>query len=90
MYQELYAVNKIQLAQKNMAKWNNYEIKVEESLLNSIQQFVPIDGEKKANSKSYRLTKNKIPTGVFSEKVELNQNNNIEQQQNLENVEENI
>ena len=73
-----------------MAKWNNYEIKVEESLLNSILQFVPIDGEKKANSKSHRLTKNKIPTRVFSEKVELNQNNNIEQQQNLENVEENI
>lgn len=90
LYQELYAISKMQLAQKNYAKWNNYEIKVEEALLNSIRQFVPIDGEKKSNSKSYRLTKNRIPTGVFSQKREQNLNNNIGQQQNSEINEEDL
>ncbi len=90
LYQELYAINKVQLAQKNYGKWNNYQIEINETLLNNIKDFVPIDGEKKSNAKSYRLTKNKLPTGVFIEKKEENRNNIIEENQAQINNEEDI
>ena len=67
MYQELYAINKVQSAQKNFAKWSNYSVKIDESLLDNIKKFVPIDGSNKANAKSLRLKKNGLSTGVFSE-----------------------
>ena len=35
------------MTQKNYYKWSNYEIKVDESLMNNIKNFVPVDGEKK-------------------------------------------
>ena len=68
--QELYAIRKMQLAQKHLAKWNNYSVKINEHLLNNIKKFVPIDGNNCANTKLYRLTKNKISTVVFN----INQN----------------
>lgn len=37
----------MQMTQKNYCKWSNYEIKVDENLLNNIKNFVPVDGEKK-------------------------------------------
>ena len=67
MYQELYAISKMQMAQKNFAKWNNYSVKIDESLLDNIKNFVPIDGSNKTSAKAYRLTKNKLSTGVFGE-----------------------
>ena len=56
----------MQLAQKNFAKWTNYSVKIDESLLNNIKKFVPVDGNNRNNSKSYRLTKKGNLTGVFS------------------------
>lgn len=72
------------MAQKNYYKWSNYEIKVDESLLNNIKNFVPVDGEKNTNSKAYRLTKNGRPTGIFNQKNGQNMQNNIQNQINLE------
>ena len=80
MYQELYAISKMQMAQKNFAKWNNYSVKSEESLLYNIKKFVPIDGSNKTSAKAYRLTKNKLPTGVFGENRKAQfENNQINQ-----------
>ena len=77
MYQELYAISKMQMAQKNFAKWNNYSVKIDESLLDNIKKFVPIDGSNKTSAKAYRLTKNKFSTGVFCE----NRNDQFENNQ---------
>ena len=70
LYQELYTIGKMQLAQKHLTKCNNYSVKNDEHLLNNIKKFVQIDGNNCANTKLYRLTKNKISTGVFN----INQN----------------
>ena len=66
----------MQLAQKNFSKWNNYAVKIDESLLNNIDKFVPIDGNNKSNAKSYRLTKNKNSTCVFDAEQNLQPQNN--------------
>ena len=67
-FQELYAIGKMQY--KHLAKWNNYSVKIDEHLLNNIKKFIPNDGNNCTNTKLYRLTKNKISTGVFN----INQN----------------
>ena len=66
----------MQLAQKNFSKWNNSAVKIDESLLNNIDKFIPIDGNNKSNAKLYRLTKNKNSTGVFDAKQDLQPQNN--------------
>ena len=66
----------MQLAQKSFSKWNNYAVKIDESLINNINKFVPIDGNNKSNAKSYRLTKNRNSTGVFDAKQDLPPQNN--------------
>ena len=69
-HQELHAIGKMQLARKHFAKRNNHSVKFDEHLPNNIKKFVPIDGNNCANTKSHRLTKNEISTGVFN----INQN----------------
>jgi len=81
LYQELYAISKVQLAQKNYAKWNDYELKIDESLIQRIKEFMPIDGENKANAKSFRLTKNGRETGIFNIKESGNNIYNLQEPQ---------
>ena len=85
LYQELYAISKIQLIQTNFAKWYNYEVKIDESLLNNIRQFVPIDGGNKSNWKAYRLLK-KIEEKLVYLVLKIHYNINIldQQMQNAE------
>ena len=66
----------MQLAQKNFSKWNNFAVKIDESLINNINKFVPIDGNNKSNANLHRLTKNKNSTGVFDAKRDLPLQNN--------------
>ena len=75
LYKELYAISKIQL--KNYVKWSNFEVKIDESLLNNIKQFVPVDGGNKRNAKAYRLTKNGRETEVFKARNIQNANLDI-------------
>ena len=89
LYQELYAISKVQLAQKNYAKWNDYEVKIDQSLLQRIKEFMPIDGENKANAKSFRLTKNGRETGVFQIKEGRNNVHNLQEPQEEQIREEN-
>ena len=72
LYQELYAISKIQSGQKNYTKWNNYDLEIDENLLHNTEKFAPIDGNNKSNAKSYRLSKNGIATGAFSARKENN------------------
>ena len=65
-------------------KWSKYELKIDESLLYNIQKFVPVDGSNKTNTKSYRLKKKGLSTGVFNEKSNQNPNLNIYGSQNNE------
>jgi hypothetical protein len=58
---------------KNYSKWNNFQIEVDERILNNLKQYMPIEGKtifnsisQKSNLKSFRLTKNGISTGVFN------------------------
>ena len=81
LYQELYAISKVQLAQKNYAKWNDYELKIDESLIQRIKEFMPIDGENKANAKSFRLTKNGRETWIFNIKESGNNIYNLQEPQ---------
>lgn len=76
LYQELYAISKMQLAQKNYAKWSKYSVKIDEYLLENIKKFVPVDGNNGNNTKLYRLTKNRLPTGIFNVNQNPQQENN--------------
>ena len=76
LYQELYAIRKMQLAQKNYAKWIKYTVKIDEYLLENIKKFVPVDGNNSNNTKLYRLTKNRLPTGIFNVNQNPQQENN--------------
>lgn len=69
------------MAQKNYAKWNDYELKIDESLLQRIKEFMPIDGENKTNAKSFRLTKNGRETGLFKLKEGGNNIYNLQEPQ---------
>ncbi len=51
-------------------------MKIDESLLNNSDKFIPIDGNNKNNAKSYRITKNKNSTCVFDAKQDLKPQNN--------------
>lgn len=43
LYRELYGISKMQLCQKNLNKWNNFQLEIDEGILNSLKQYVPID-----------------------------------------------
>lgn len=79
----------MQLGQRNYAKWANYNLKIDEDILNNVKKFVSIDGARKTNSKSFRLTKNRQSTGVFIENDGDNMNNNILIPDNMEINEQN-
>ena len=40
------------MAQKNFEKWNNYSVKIDESLLDNIKKFLPFNGSNKTIAKA--------------------------------------
>ncbi len=83
LYQELYAISKMQFGQKKFEKWNNYDLLIDEKILKNIQQFVPVDKIGNAHSKSFRLTKKGQVTGVFNQ---INVDNNNTENQNIQEI----
>lgn len=65
----------MQIGQKKYSKWNQYDVLIDQKLLNNIKEFVPADNSGKFNAKSFRLTKNGQATGVFN--ILNEQNNNV-------------
>lgn len=43
LYRELYGISKLQLNQKNFNKWKNFQIDVDEKILDSLKKYVSID-----------------------------------------------
>ena len=43
LYRELYGISKVQLMQKNYSKWNDFEIEVDEGILNNMKKYEAID-----------------------------------------------
>ena len=74
---------KLQMGQKNYSKWNQYDVLVDEKIMTSIKEFVPVDASGKSHSKSFRLTKNGQITGVFNA---INMNENNQGNRNMEQI----
>lgn len=56
----------MQKGQKNLMKWNNYDLLIDEKILKNINEFVPVESNGKSNSKSFWLTMGEHATGVFN------------------------
>ena len=44
LYKNLYSISKMQLGQKNFAKWNNYVVEIDSNLFNNIKNYSSIEG----------------------------------------------
>ena len=71
------------MGQKNYSKWNQYDVLVDEKIMTSIKEFVPVDASGKSLSKSFRLTINGQITGVFNA---INMNENNQGNRNMEQI----
>ena len=83
LYQEIYAISKMQIGQKKFEKWNNYDLLIDEKILKNIQQFIPVDNIGNAHSKSFRLTKKGQVTSVFNQ---INVGNNNIENKNIQEI----
>ena len=43
LYRELYGISKVQLMQKNYSRWNDFEIEVDERILNNMKKYEAIE-----------------------------------------------
>ena len=43
LYQELYAISKMRLSQKINEKWNQYQVQVEKTILESFKNYAAVD-----------------------------------------------
>ena len=77
-HQELYAISKTKLGKKSYAKWNNYDLEIDQKLLDNIKRFSSIDNNNKSNNKPFRINKNRRGTEVFNSWENNNHHTNSE------------
>lgn len=70
-YSQLYAAYKNKESSKVFKKWDEYEVSLPENVLGSISLFNPVHSHL-TNTKNFRLSKNHIPTNLFSHSGENN------------------
>jgi hypothetical protein len=64
LYIKLESIAKEQKSQRNLNKWNNYNIKLTQEVYEKLKGFIPIQNTKN-NTKAFRLKNKGEDTGIF-------------------------
>ena len=75
LYAEFYNSYKEEIQKRNYKKWSDYNVEINNNLINDIENFVPVNQNEK-NKGGFRLFKNKQSTNVFNPIQNINQQNN--------------
>ena len=76
LFQEIYATNKKQKAERDFNKWADFKIDIRQDLIKDVKEFTVIsNGSSKYGG--FRKTKNHIGTNIFDFKAQHRQNLNI-------------
>ena len=43
LYQELYAISKIRLCERQNEKWNQYNLKIDDKIYENVKKYVSVD-----------------------------------------------
>ena len=73
LYKSFYSIYKEKTMQIKFNKWNNYSIDIKSDILQKLKQFIPIDANN-STSRSFKLTKNHLPTYSFKESIHRKNN----------------